>query len=75
MARLNANYSKLTAGYLFPEIGRRVGAFQQQQPAARLIRLGIGDVVLPLPVAVREAMHTAVDEMGTEDGFRGYGPE
>ena len=75
MARLNPNYSKLVAGYLFPEIGRRVGAFQQAQPDAALIRLGIGDVVLPLPDAVRGAIHSAVDELGTREGFRGYGPE
>ena len=75
MARLNPHYSKLVAGYLFPEIGRRVGAFQQAHSDAKLIRLGIGDVVLPLPEAVREAMHSAIDEMGTTDGFRGYGPE
>jgi LL-diaminopimelate aminotransferase len=75
MARLNEHYSKLAAGYLFPEIGRRVGAYQQANPDASLIRLGIGDVVLPLPAAVREAMHRAIDEMGTEEGFRGYGPE
>jgi len=75
MARLNPHYGKLVAGYLFPEIGRRVAAYQADNPGATLIRLGIGDVVLPLPDAVRGAMHAAVDEMGTEDGFRGYGPE
>jgi LL-diaminopimelate aminotransferase len=75
MARLNPHYRKLKAGYLFPEIGRRVAAFQAANPAAKIIRLGIGDVVLPLPEAVREAMHRAVDDMGTAEGFRGYGPE
>jgi LL-diaminopimelate aminotransferase len=75
MARVNEHYGKLKAGYLFPEIGRRVAAFQKENPEAKLIRLGIGDVVLPLPEAVREAMHAAVDEMGTDQGFRGYGPE
>jgi LL-diaminopimelate aminotransferase len=75
MAKVNRHYEKLVAGYLFPEIGRRVGAFSKENPSASLIRLGIGDVVLPLPEAVREAMHKAVDEMGTEEGFRGYGPE
>jgi len=75
VARINDNYLKLKAGYLFPEIGRRVRAFQDAHPDARVIRLGIGDVVLPLPETVREAMHRAVDEMGTEAGFRGYGPE
>ena len=75
MARINENYLKLAAGYLFPEIGRRVAEFQGTHPDARLIRLGIGDVVLPLPGAIREAMHRAIDELGTVDGFRGYGPE
>jgi LL-diaminopimelate aminotransferase len=75
MAKVNQHYAKLAAGYLFPEIGRRVAAYQEANPSAELIRLGIGDVVLPLPEAVREAMHKAIDEMGTEEGFRGYGPE
>ncbi len=75
MARINDNYLKLSAGYLFPEISRRVNAFQRSHPGASLIRLGIGDVVLPLPGAVVSAMHDAVDEMGSESGFRGYGPE
>ncbi len=75
MARVNTHYRKLSAGYLFPEIGRRVRAFQEKNPGAKLIRMGIGDVVLPLAPAVREAMHRAVDELGTDDGFRGYPPD
>ncbi len=75
MARINENYRKLQAGYLFPEIGRRVAAFQRQHPEAALIRLGIGDVTLPLAPAVVDAMRAAVDEMGSAAGFRGYGPE
>lgn len=77
MAQLNSHYLKLKAGYLFPEIGRRVKAFTDANPAAaaRLIRCGIGDVTEPLPDAVREAMHKAVDEMGVREGFHGYGPE
>ena len=77
MAQLNSHYLKLKAGYLFPEINRRVKAFTDSNPegAARLIRCGIGDVTEPLPEAVRTAMHKAVDEMGTRPGFRGYGPE
>jgi LL-diaminopimelate aminotransferase len=75
MARVNDHYRKLQAGYLFPEIGRRVRAFQEQNPDAKIIRMGIGDVVLPLAPAVREAMHRAVDELGTDDGFRGYPPD
>jgi len=77
MATLNSNYLKLKAGYLFPEIARRVKVFTEANPeaTARLIRCGIGDVTEPLPGAVREAMHAAVDEMGTREGFHGYGPE
>jgi len=75
MARVNDNYLKLKAGYLFPEIGRRVAAFCQANPKAQVIRLGIGDVTEPLPAAVRQAMHDAVDEMGARQTFRGYGPE
>lgn len=77
MATLNSNYLKLKAGYLFPEIARRVKAFTEANPqaASRMIRCGIGDVTEPLPSAVREAMHAAIDEMGTHVGFHGYGPE
>lgn len=77
MARINDNFLKLKAGYLFPEIGRRVAAFTDTNPdgAAKLIKCGIGDVTEPLPEAVREAMHAAVDELGQRETFRGYGPE
>ena len=75
MVQVNGNYLKLKAGYLFPEIARRVRAFSDANPSAALIRLGIGDVTEPLPQACRAAMKRAVDEMGTRDGFRGYGPE
>ncbi|MEM6278806.1 MAG: LL-diaminopimelate aminotransferase [Verrucomicrobiota bacterium] len=77
MARINDNYLKLTAGYLFPEIARRVSAYTEANPdaASRLIRCGIGDVTEPLPEACREAMHAAVDEQGDAETFRGYGPE
>ena len=77
MAYLNDNYLKLKAGYLFPEIARRVKAFCDANPdaAGRVIRCGIGDVTEPLPAAVVAALHKAVDEMGTRDGFHGYGPE
>jgi LL-diaminopimelate aminotransferase len=74
MARINDDYLKLASGYLFPEIGRRVSRFTQAHPDAKVIRLGIGDVVLPLVESVRGAMHRAVDELGTTSGFRGYGP-
>ncbi|MBI3879999.1 MAG: LL-diaminopimelate aminotransferase [Verrucomicrobia bacterium] len=77
MALLNDNYLKLKAGYLFPEIGRRVKVFCEANPAAaaRLIRCGIGDVTEPLPPAVIAALHKAVDEMAVRETFRGYGPE
>lgn len=73
MARINDNYLKLQAGYLFPEIGRRVTAFQNAHPDAAVIKLGIGDVTKPLAPAIVEAMHRAVDEMG--EAAHGYGPE
>ncbi|HVJ69308.1 MAG TPA: LL-diaminopimelate aminotransferase [Caulifigura sp.] len=75
MARVNDNYLKLKAGYLFPEIGRRVKAFTESNPSAKVIRLGIGDVTEPLPPAIVEAMHKAVDELARRETFRGYGPE
>lgn len=75
MARINEHYLKLKAGYLFPEIARRVKAFTEANPSARVIRLGIGDVTEPLPPAVIAAMHRAVDELARRETFRGYGPE
>src|SRR5215510_9118217 len=75
MARINEHYAKLPAGYLFPEIGRRVRAYQAAHPDAKVIRLGIGDVTEPLAPAIVEAMHAAVEEMGKRETFRGYGPE
>ena len=75
MVQVNADYLKLKAGYLFPEISRRIKEFSFKNPNVDLIRLGIGDVTEPLPLACREAMKAAIEEMGTEDGFRGYGPE
>ncbi|CAD5925458.1 LL-diaminopimelate aminotransferase [Planktothrix agardhii 1803] len=75
MATLNDNYLKLKAGYLFPEISRRVNAFAEANPDAKIIRLGIGDVTEPLPQACRQAMLQAVEDMGNRDTFKGYGPE
>ncbi|MCB1230871.1 MAG: LL-diaminopimelate aminotransferase [Verrucomicrobiae bacterium] len=77
MARLNDNFLKLKAGYLFPEIARRVKAFSDANPEAakNIIRCGIGDVTEPLPQASRKAMHEAIDELGNRETFRGYGPE
>lgn len=75
MATINNNYLKLKAGYLFPEIARRVNTFAQGNPDAKIIRLGIGDVTEPLPEACRTAMIKAVEEMGDRAAFKGYGPE
>jgi len=77
MAYLNEHFLKLKAGYLFPEIGRRVRAFREANPAAaaRLISCGIGDVTEPLPQAAITAMHRAVDELAARETFKGYGPE
>jgi LL-diaminopimelate aminotransferase len=75
MVQVNENFLKLKAGYLFPEIGRRVTAFSQANPTAKIIRLGIGDVTEPLPAAIIHAMHAAVDEMANRESFKGYGPE
>ncbi len=75
MARINEHYAKLPASYLFPEIGRRVRAYQAAHPDAKVIRLGIGDVTEPLAPAIVEAMHAAVDEMSKRETFHGYGPE
>ncbi len=75
MVQVNGNYLKLKAGYLFPEIARRVKAFSEANPEAPIIRLGIGDVTEPLPEACRTAMKAAIDAMGTREGFHGYGPE
>ncbi len=77
MAYLNENYLKLQAGYLFPEIARRVREFCEANPGAakRIIRCGIGDVTEPLPRAAIDAIKRAADELGARETFRGYGPE
>jgi LL-diaminopimelate aminotransferase len=77
MARINENYLKLKAGYLFPEIARRVKKFTDENPdaAQNVIRCGIGDVTEPLPQAAIDALKKATDELGDRSTFRGYGPE
>jgi LL-diaminopimelate aminotransferase len=77
MAAINSNFLKLKAGYLFPEIARRVKAYSDAKPdqAARVIRCGIGDVTEPLPPAAVKAMHEGVEEMASRETFKGYGPE
>lgn len=75
MLTINENYLKLQASYLFADIARRVQKFQEENPEQEVIRLGIGDVTRPLPRACIQAMADAVQEMGQEGTFRGYGPE
>ena len=75
MAHINDNFLKLPGSYLFSEIARRTAAYTVAHPEVSLIRLGIGDVTRPLPAAVTAAMAKAVVEMGTAEGFHGYGPE
>ncbi len=72
MTLINENFLKLQAGYLFPEVGRRVRAYKEQNPNAKIISMGIGDVTQPLAPAVIKAMKKAVDEMGRIETFRGY---
>ncbi|MBN2160927.1 MAG: LL-diaminopimelate aminotransferase [Spirochaetes bacterium] len=75
MIRVNENYLKLKASYLFSDIAKRVAEFEKKNPGKEIIRLGIGDVTLPLPPACIAAMHRAVDDMASAKTFRGYGPE
>ena len=75
MAKINENYLKLQAGYLFPEIGRRVTEFVHENPDKKVIRMGIGDVTQPLPPSIIKAFKEGVEEMGKADSFKGYGPE
>ena len=75
MIKINENYKKLQASYLFSDIAKRVAAFQEANPDKNIIRLGIGDVTRALPDACIEAFHAAVDEMANDATFHGYGPE
>ncbi len=75
MARINENYLKLKAGYLFPEIARRVNEFAANNPEAQVIRLGIGDVTQPLVPSIIKAFHDGVDDLANGATFHGYGPE
>ena len=75
MAYANGNYCNLQETYLFTEIANRVNAYTAAHPEKKIIRLGIGDVTLPLAPVVIDALHKAVDEMGAKETFRGYGPE
>jgi LL-diaminopimelate aminotransferase len=75
MAFVNENYLKLKAGYLFPEIGRRVREFALAHPDKKIIRMGIGDVTQPLSPSIIKAFHEGVEEMASASTFKGYGPE
>lgn len=75
MAHVNENYAKLPGSYLFSEIARRTAAYQEANPEAKLIKMGIGDVTRPLAPAVIAAMHEAVDDLAAAETFHGYGPE
>ena len=75
MALVNENFLKLPQNYLFSDIAKKVNGFKIAHPKANIIRLGIGDVTLPLAPAVIEAMHKATDELADKKTFRGYGPE
>jgi LL-diaminopimelate aminotransferase len=75
MFKINDNYLKLPGSYLFSTIGKKVNAFAQANPDKKIIRLGIGDVTLPLSTTVIDALHKSVDEMGKAETFRGYAPD
>ena len=75
MVKVNENFLKLPGSYLFSEVARRISVYSAAHPQAEIIKLSIGDVTRPLAPAVIQAMHKAVDEMGTAEGFHGYGPE
>ena len=72
---INHNFQNVADSYLFSTIAKKVAEYQQENPKADIIRLGIGDVTMPLVPAVIEALHGAVDEMGKKETFHGYGPE
>jgi LL-diaminopimelate aminotransferase len=73
--KINTNYENLEQSYLFSTIAKKVNEYITNNPDKKVIRLGIGDVTLPLCKAVTDALHKAVDEMGVQATFRGYGPE
>ena len=75
MSLINENFLELQDSYLFSTIAKKVAKFVEENPEKKIIKLGIGDVTKPIVPACLEAMHKAVDEIGTSDGFKGYGPE
>lgn len=75
MIKINDNYLKLPGSYLFSTIAKKVKAYQEEHPEAEIIRMGIGDVTLPLAPSILKALHEAVDEMGQKETFKGYAPD
>ena len=75
MANMNENFLKLQDNYLFSTISKKVNEFKRNNPSKKIIKMGIGDVILPIPKSIIEAMHNAVDEMGDISTFKGYPPE
>ena len=75
MPKINENYLNLKESYLFSEIAHRVDVYKTNHPDKDVIRLGIGDVTLPLSKACVDALHDAADQMGKAETFKGYGPE
>ena len=74
MAKINSNYQKLSAGYLFPEIARRTNLFVNNNPGVQVMRLGIGDTTEPIVTSVLDGLHKGVDDLGKEETYSGYGP-
>ena len=75
MPKLNEHYQNLKESYLFSEIAHRVAAYSQAHPDQKIIRLGIGDVTLPLTSMAIDGLHEGVDAMASSETFKGYGPE
>ena len=75
MFKVNENFAKLPGSYLFANIAKRVSTFQAEHPEKEIIRLGIGDVTLPLGSLAIEGLHEGVDAMASAETFKGYGPE
>ena len=74
MARINKNYDRLAAGYLFPEIARRTNLYLEKNPGTEVLRLGIGDTTEPIVSSVLDGLHHGVDQLGSVDTYSGYGP-
>ena len=74
MAKINSNYDKLAAGYLFPEIAKRTNAFLNANPGSEVMRLGIGDTTEPIVSAVLDGLHKGVDDLSRPESYSGYGP-